>query len=125
MLPLFKRTIAALLGLWLALCGAMPALAASGEADCGVAACCVRKAEVTAPCSAKCCLVEGSAARPGVPALPATPPVNPIPEWVPLVWMLLDLPNPRVERLLPLVPSASCGSTAALPLFLRDRVFLI
>lgn len=122
---LLQRTIAALLGLWLAWCGAMPVLAAQRGVGCGAASCCVRKAAVTAPCSAKCCVVERSADRPVVPTVPATPTVNPLPEWVPVLCVVLDLPDPWMEQLLPSVPSLFCGSTAALPLFLRDRVFLI
>lgn len=123
--PLLKRAIAALLGLWLAWCGAVPAFAGHDGAACGAASCCVRKSVEQVHCSAPCCVSERSAERPEAPAVPVAPPLNPLPEWVPVLLVFLPLPDPVLARWVPALPSASCGSTAALPLFLRDRVFLI
>lgn len=121
----FKRAIAALLGLWLALYGGMPVLAGQGGTSCGAVSCCVRKAAVSTPCSAQCCLSERSADRPAAPAAPVVPPLSLLPEWVPVLLAFLPLPDPTLVRWVPALPPASCGSTVALPLFLRDRVFLI
>ena len=127
------RSIAALLVLWLVVCGLG---AGVGEGFRGTpvaerAGCCARKIKI-APCCeaapgqvADCCAVEKSNAPHSLPALPVPPSVQPLPEWVPMVVAFLELPDLALTRVTPVASWVDEGFVVPVPLFLRDRVFLI
>jgi hypothetical protein len=96
-----------------------------------VSGCCARKPTV-APCCltesgkvADCCVRETSGRPSGTPALPVPPPVNPLPEWVPMVVAFLELPDLALPRVTPVASWVDECLVVPVPLFLRDRVFLI
>lgn len=90
--------------------------------------CCARKATAAPCCSggaADCCVVEKSERSMPLPALPVPPTVHPLPEWVPTVLEHLELPDLAQVRGLPAPSWVDEGFVVPVPLFLRDRVFLI
>lgn len=93
--------------------------------------CCVRKATV-APCCvtesgkvANCCVQDTSRVPVGMPGLPVSTTANPLPEWVPMVVVFLELPDLAQQRVTPVASWVDEGFVVPVPLFLRDRVFLI
>lgn len=93
-----------------------------------VSGCCARKATATPCCSggaADCCVVEKSERSLPLPALPVPPSVHPLPEWVPTVAEHLELPDLAQVRRMPAASWVDEGFVVPVPLFLRDRVFLI
>jgi len=50
---------------------------------------------------------------------------HPLPEWVPTLLAFLELPDLALPRVTPVAPSVDEGFVVPVPLFLRDRVFLI
>jgi hypothetical protein len=131
------RSIAALLGLWLVVCG-LGLGVGGGRLLAGVegsieetSGCCARKATV-APCCvtesgkvADCCVQETSGRPDGMPGLPVPTTANPLPEWVPTVVVFLELPDLALQRATPVASWVDEGFVVPVPLFLRDRVFLI
>lgn len=102
-----------------------------GGAVAKVSGCCARKATV-APCCvtesgkvADCCVQETSGWPAGMPALPVPPTVQPLPEWVPTVVVFLELPDLALPRVTPVASWVDACFNVPVPLFLRDRVFLI
>ena len=93
-----------------------------------VSGCCARKATAPPCCSggvADCCVVEKSDRSMPLPALPVPPMAHPLPEWVPTVVEHLELPDLALVRWAPAVSWVDEGFVVPVPLFLRDRVFLI
>jgi hypothetical protein len=93
--------------------------------------CCARKATV-APCcvteSGKvpdCCVQETSGVPAEMPGLPVAPAAQPLPEWVPTVVAFLELPDLALQRVTPVASWVDECFVVPVPLFLRDRVFLI
>ena len=60
-----------------------------------------------------------------LPALPLPPTVHPLPEWAPTVLEHLELPDLAQVRRTPATSWVDEGFVVPVPLFLRDRVFLI
>ena len=93
--------------------------------------CCARNATV-APCcvteSGKvpdCCVQETSGQPDGMPGLPVPSTANPLPEWIPTVVEHLELPDLALQQVTPVASRVDEGFVVPVPLFLRDRVFLI
>jgi len=60
-----------------------------------------------------------------MPGLPVPSTANPLPEWIPTVVEHLELPDLALPRVTPVASWMDEGFVVPVPLFLRDRVFLI
>ena len=96
-----------------------------------VSGCCARNATV-APCCvtesgrvADCCVQETSGQPDAMPGLPVPSTANSLPEWIPTVVVYLELPDLALQRVTPVASGVDDGFVVPVPLFLRDRVFLV